>query len=239
MSKESMIDSTQGENGANIKYWLQKIPSPVANKKTAYAARAYIRSCGLMAIAEQMKREGSKYDPHEVVSILQQFFDVVIDRLKQGYSVNVGSMLHFRPSIKGSFAEKDEAFNSAKHQILVSVNEGRRLREALLNERAELVEMQVRPELTMVDVNMESSGAFLHVKGYHLYDSEGNARWFVRVNKKVTEIAPLFVKKNGREAMLSLPIAKYPKGTTISLLLRYYKGKNNFVEYTYPEAITL
>ncbi|MDO5463284.1 MAG: hypothetical protein Q4F99_07370, partial [bacterium] len=119
------------------------------------------------------------------------------------------------------------------------VSEGRRLRDALRHERAEHVEVHTHTELIMVDINPEEGVIFLHVKGYRLHQPEEDVHWFVCVDKKVTEIKPLFVKKNGREAMISLPTEIYPVGTSLSLSMRLYKGKNRFAEFVYPEIIEL
>lgn len=113
-----------------IQYRLTPIPNRNGGNG-GFAARAVVRSLGLKQIAEQMVREGSKYSENEIIAIADQLFSVVLNRLKNGFSINLGSMLRIRPSIKGKFEREDEAFDPKKHKIFVAVSVGRWLREKI------------------------------------------------------------------------------------------------------------
>ena len=210
---------------ANIAYRLIPLPYLVRGKQY-YAARAEIHPASLKTIAQQMVREGSKYAEHEILGIAEQMMDVIIDNLRHGRSVNFGSVMRFRPTIKGAFTNKDEAFDSSKHQLLVSVSAGSRLRHALEGVTVEKVDAITTPELRDVEVTPSGETTFVQVNGRHLYCEQlgKQAKWFVITNQQRTAIKPILQKKSGKEVLFSLNTADYPTGTTIQLLFQQEKG---------------
>lgn len=210
------LNETLG-NEPTVQYTLSPMP-PDAKGHITYGAHAIVKSCGLRAIADQMKREGSKYAQGEILAIAEQMIDVIINRLQNGYSVNFGSMMRFRPSIKGRFETKDAPFDPAQHELLVAVSVGRRLRKALEGVSVEQVADQTIPELNSVEVSCSSGTRFFKVNGYHLNRSD--AKWFIKVGKKTYWLDPVSQKKTGREVLLFQPEKTLSAGTEATLGLR-------------------
>ena len=86
------LNETKSSN--KVRYRL--VETPIQKEgKACYAARAVVRTTSLRQIAEQMVREGSKYAEHEILGIAEQMIGVIIDRLRDGDSVNFGSIMRY------------------------------------------------------------------------------------------------------------------------------------------------
>ena len=86
----------------------------------SYFARVHAEVKSLRELAETMVREGSKYKATEIFAILQDFTDLTIRLLQEGYAINVGSLVRFRPSIRGKFTSEEDVFTRGVHQIVVT-----------------------------------------------------------------------------------------------------------------------
>ncbi|MBR5592045.1 MAG: hypothetical protein IKW38_05905 [Kiritimatiellae bacterium] len=212
---------------ANIAYRLIPLPYLVRGKQY-YAARAEIHPASLKTIAQQMVREGSKYAEHEILGIAEQMMDVIIDNLRHGRSVNFGSVMRFRPTIKGAFTNKDEAFDSSKHQLLVSVSAGSRLRHALEGVAVECVDQVNLPEIRSVVVEHPGATHLVEVIGAHLYQKNlgSGASWWIRTAEKQNPITEVVQKRTGRNVTFLLPQSTFPIGTEATFVLKV--GKNEF-----------
>ncbi|MBQ9694089.1 MAG: hypothetical protein IJV69_04960 [Kiritimatiellae bacterium] len=120
------------ENGDTSAIRYNVVKNAVLEKstgETSYYARVYASTKSLREVAETMVREGSKYSAYEVYTILESFAAVVTRLLQEGYAVNVGSLVHFRPSIVGKFKTEADSFTRGTHQIKVRANIGSSLRD--------------------------------------------------------------------------------------------------------------
>lgn len=105
----------------------------------SYFARVHAEVKSLRELAETMVREGSKYKATEIFAILQDFTDLTIRLLQEGYAINVGSLVRFRPSIRGKFTSEEDVFTRGVHQIVVTSATGSVLRNIAANTVVERV----------------------------------------------------------------------------------------------------
>lgn len=115
-----------------------------------YCARVHAATKSLKEVAETMVREGLKYSPYEVYCILQSFAEVVSRLLKEGYAVNVGSLVRFRPSITGRFNSDTEAFSHSNHRIVVRACVGTALRNVASTATVTRISATWVPELMTI-----------------------------------------------------------------------------------------
>jgi hypothetical protein len=220
-----MLSETKTSN--KIRYRLVETPIK-KDGRVCYAARAVVRPMGLAQIAEQMVREGSKYAEHEIVGIAEQMMDVIIYQLRSGYSVNFGSVMRFRPSIKGRFESKEDTFDLKEHQLRVAVSAGSRLRNALDGVAVECVDEVKMPEIRAVSVEHPGQLHLVEVTGRHLYQKHlgDGVSWWARVADKQHPIMDVVQKSSGRTVTFLLPQAIFPIGTEVTIVLKV--GKNEF-----------
>jgi hypothetical protein len=145
-----MLNADNGATSA-IKYEVVKnhALSKVKGVNKFYA-RVMASSKSLREVADTMVREGCKYEPGEVVAILEKFADVTTRLLQEGHSVNVGSLVHFRPSIRGTFESVDDSFSKADHRLVVTASIGSALRNAVANATVVRVTQVSFPEMSIV-----------------------------------------------------------------------------------------
>jgi hypothetical protein len=220
-----MLNETKNSN--KIRYRL--VETPIKKEgKVCYAARAVVQPMSLAQIAQQMVREGSKYAEHEIVGIAEQMMDVIIHQLRSGKSVNFGSVMRFRPSIKGRFESKEDAFDLKAHQLRVAVSAGSRLRDALEGVAVECVDEVKMPEIRAVTVDTLGKMRWVEVTGKYLYQKNlgDGANWWVRVADKQHPIAEVVQKPTGRTVTFLLPQTTIPVGTEVTIGLKV--GKNEF-----------
>lgn len=146
------------ENGDSsvIRYDLAKNKFLEKNKgETSYYARVYAKSKSLREVADTMVREGSKYGVYEVYGILEAFTAVVTRLLQEGHAVNMGSLVHFRPSIQGKFATEADVFERGTHRIVVRASVG----SALRNVAATAAVSRISAALSMPELLAVVNGA--------------------------------------------------------------------------------
>jgi hypothetical protein len=138
-----------------------------------YNARVTTPTKSLLAVAETMQREGSKYQPHEIVGILTQFGDVVARLVNEGNAVNVGSLMKIRPTIKGSFSAEDDNYTEGSQRIVVKTTVGTLLRNVAAKANVRRIDGKTAPEILSVldtksgEENAISSEGFIIVTGKH------------------------------------------------------------------------
>lgn len=219
------LKETKSSN--KVRYRL--VETPIQKEgKPCYAARAVVRTTSLRQIAEQMVREGSKYAEHEILGIAEQMIGVIIDRLRDGDSVNFGSIMRFRPSIKGNFESKGEPFDPKTHQLVVAVSAGSRLRDALEGVTVECLDEVKKPEIRSVTVAPLGDLHVVEVSGIHLYQKNlGNgASWWICTADQQIQIPNVAQKTSGRTVTFLLPHATIPNGVEATVVLK--RGKSEF-----------
>ena len=215
------------KTSSKVRYRLVETPMQKEGK-TCYAARAVVQNTSLRQIAAQMVREGSKYAEHEILGIAEQMIDVIIDRLRDGHSVNFGSMMRFRPSIKGSFDAKDEAFDPKTHQLVVAVSAGSRLRKALEGVTVECLDEAKLPEIREVTVEPLGDLRIVEVTGICLRQNNlgDGANWWIYTADQHYPISSVVQKASGRTVTFVLPQSAIPRGTEATIVLKV--GKREF-----------
>ena len=236
MSKEG-LKVNNGDAG-KVRYRICVAPQR-ENETPCFGARAEVKTVSLRAIAEQVEREIAKYDASEVLCITEQVIDAIIDRLRHGYSVNFGSMMRFRPAVKGRFEHEEDEFDANRHQLVVAVSAGAQLRHALDGVSVERIKRSAIPKIRKVEVSPSEDMTFVQVKGTALYrkDLGDAAQWFIKVDHTRQPITPQIQKSSGREVIFSFSHETYAKGTTFTLILRLTTPECSF-DYPTP-PITL
>lgn len=115
-----------------------------------YHARVEAPTKSLREVAEVMVREGLEFSSAQVVSMLESFASVVSRLLQEGNAVNVGSLVHFRPSIRGKFYDPEATFNKTDHQIVITATIGSALRNAAANASVTRATAVRLPEIELV-----------------------------------------------------------------------------------------
>ena len=204
-----------------IRYRLVETPIR-KDEKPCYAARVIVDPMSLRQIAAQMVREGSKYAEHEIVGMAEQMIDVIMHQLRNGRSVNFGSVMRFRPSIKGCFHAKDEPFNPKVHQLRLAVSAGRLMKHALEGVAVECADQEKLPEIRSVVVEHPGATHLVKVIGTHLYQKNlgSGASWWIRTANTQYPITEVVQKRTGRSVTFLLPQSTFPIGTEATFVLK-------------------
>ena len=118
--------------------------NPIFNARVTAPAKS------LKDVAETMAREGSKYRASEIYQILEHFTSVATNLVEDGNAVNVGSLFHIRPSIRGTFAGEDDAFQRSKQRIQIRTTVGANLRNAAVNAKVQRIGQVMVAEILTV-----------------------------------------------------------------------------------------
>ncbi len=81
-------------------------------------------------VIKQMIKQGSTVTRPDILSVIDDFNSAVETLLQQGATI-VTPIVSFRPSIRGVFDGVDDAYDPSRHQIMVNLNPGKRLRSYL------------------------------------------------------------------------------------------------------------
>ena len=217
---------------AKIRYTLRPIP-PKARKdnatSTPYAAHVKVQTASLRSIAEQMVREGSKFSEAEIIAMMTQMMDTIAYRLTNGETVNLGSMLRLRPAIRGTFESKESPFDPRQHEVIISANIGRKLRNIIQQTTTEQITPVNTPEFSQI-LPFEEASAERHVlsfmvRGNHLvkHPVGVTVSWFIKIADQTVEITPIL--SDDHKAVFSLSRADLPQADTFHVGLRIHKGK--------------
>ncbi len=87
-----------------------------------------LQSKSIDDIIDVMIGRGSTVTRAEALSVLEEYSAALEQLLRDGHSINT-PLFNLVPSIKGVFDDKNEPFNSERHQVRVNVNPGTRLRQ--------------------------------------------------------------------------------------------------------------
>ena len=87
-----------------------------------------LQSKSIDDIIDVMIGRGSTVTRAEALSVLEEYSAALEQLLRDGHSIHT-PLFNLVPSIKGVFDDKNESFNSERHQVRVNVNPGTRLRQ--------------------------------------------------------------------------------------------------------------
>jgi hypothetical protein len=192
-----------------------------------YNARVTTPTNSLQAVAETMQREGSKYQPHEIVGILTQFSDVVARLINEGYAVNVGSLMKIRPAIKGRFDAEDANFSEGVQRIVVKTTVGALLRDVAAKANVRRIDGKTLPLLEKVmnlttgnEGTLSTEGYILVTGKYIKWDTKAEDEgFFITMDGAETK---LDVESNGAEGVV-LALPELISGTEATLTFRTAK----------------
>lgn len=209
------------DDSCKVQYRVCGVPNPKGGN-ACYAGRAVMKKASLRSIAEQMEREGSKYAQHEILGIAEQMIDVIVDRLRHGETVDFGSMMRIRPSIKGRFESEMDRFDDSRHELEVVVTAGSQLRKALEGVGAEKVGALAYPEITSAEVTQGEEVTLVYIRGRRLYrtDLGKGAQWSLTIDGTTIDVKPLLQKLNGRYVTFSFTPEQLPAGAVATLTLK-------------------
>lgn len=234
-----------GREDVKIRYKLRPVPpkARTASGEGSYAAHVLKRTASLASIVEQMAREGSKYSEAELIAIVTHLLNTVAYRLAKGESVNLGSMIHLKPAIRGTFETLDTPFDATKHEVVVSTSVGSRLRKVVQQTKLEHVKDEPLPKLKSVmlvgTANTKNATVSFMVQGTRLMAKPNRKphEWFIQIGDQRTAITP--IANDTKKAMFAVPTSILPIGTTFQLLLRVYKSPKKYAEIYYDKPLTV
>ena len=192
-----------------------------------------------------MVREGSKYKSSEIFAILQDFTDLTIRLLQEGYAVNVGSLVRFRPSIRGKFTSENDTFTRGVHRIIVRSATGSILRNVAASTTVERISATSHPQIRLVynsitgKANTVCSNGTLSIQGVHLAWNRENSEegFFVTLDGATQQCEVLHVNEADTHALLKLPHA-LQEGDSITLSFRTRTAtENGLVTTTYSTPL--
>ena len=201
----------------------------------SYCARVHASVKSLRELAETMVREGSKYKSSEIFAILQDFTDLTIRLLQEGYAVNVGSLVRFRPSIRGKFTSENDTFTRGVHRIIVRSATGSILRNVAASTTVERISATTsQPQISIVynsitgKANTVCSNGTLSIQGVHLAWNRENPEegFFVTLDGATQQCEVLHVNEADTHALLKLP-HELQEGNSITLSFRTRTATEN------------
>ncbi len=112
----------------NLEYYLQQ--SNLGNTKTLHGQPSYRDSLDQEQVILEMLQRNSGMSREMIIGVLNLLLEVLTDRLKQGYRINL-DLVNMALVIKGTFEDKYERFDTDKHQVKLQATEGKVLRKRL------------------------------------------------------------------------------------------------------------
>ena len=223
-----MLNADNGD-AVGIRYEVVKNHAQSKLKSVdVYNARVVAGVKSLREVADAMVLEGCKYETAEVLAILEKFAQVTARLLQKGNAVNVGSLVRFRPSIQGKFADEGDSFQRGTHRILVRACIG----SALRNIAATASAMRVTPALPMPELlavyngatgneNMVSNEATFAVRGKALvYDKDAaDEGFFLNLDGQDLRCPVVTIDDTACNVMLMVPHQVAP-GNELELTFR-------------------
>lgn len=149
----------------SLRYYLQLNPiTPDPNDRSAR-----IDSTARLSqddIVGRMMKRGTMVTQSDVLAVLNLYNEVVSDEIANGATVNL-PLANFKPSIRGTFKDANDSYDSSRHVKRASVSQGLLLAEKMRNAPAEKVTTSLpSPVITeFVDFNSGQSNAVLTPNG--------------------------------------------------------------------------
>jgi hypothetical protein len=181
-----------------------------------------------------------------VFCILEAFAEVVSRLLKEGYAVNVGSLVRFRPSILGRFNSDTETFSRGTHRIVVKACVGTSLRNVAASATVARISATWVPEMTSIyngmtgEENTVTPEGNIVIAGKRLKWnlSAADEGFFASVDGDELPCTVLTTDKTNETIFVLLPHA-LAEGQTVEITFRTRvtpNGELSMVEY--PTALT-
>lgn len=135
------------ENAAATKQKGEPVYTAVVTPKETYT---------IADVAERMAAEGCAVRPATITLVISEFAELVAKLVAEGRAVNVGGVVRFAPAIRGTFTSEDDAFDPARHQVVVNATVGSRLRTAAAESSVQRVQPVILPKIESV-VNVHTA----------------------------------------------------------------------------------
>jgi hypothetical protein len=130
----------------SIKY--QIIPSKLIGNPDGFAARVQSRrTVEIEEIAAEIARLGTTVSKEDALNVLNHYHNVVARTLLKGETVNTPAV-HYRVSLRGTFAHQGDSFDPSRHQLTIRLSAGPLLHRALRDAQVEkhlAVKVEPRP----------------------------------------------------------------------------------------------
>lgn len=212
-----------------IKYFLQ--PNPITPDPNDQSARVISNQVhDLQSITREMLKRGSTITEADISAVLKVFFDVVIDEVVEGNSVNL-PLVTIRPGITGVFNSATDSFDASRHFKKANLNAG-----VLLNQRMALAGVEkvmqaaAAPALiAFTDINTQTTNSILtpngigQLVGEELKFNPANANegiFFIAADATATKVTVVASRTEGR-LMFSIPAALVPGSYTLEVRKGY------------------
>lgn len=215
--------------------------------ETTYFARVHAEVKSLRELTETMVREGSKYKASEIFAILQDFTNLTIRLLQEGYAINVGSLVRFRPSIRGKFTSEEDVFTRGIHRIVVASATGSVLRNVAADALVERVnKSDTLPKLSTIHnattgrMNTLSHTKLLTVLGKRLtWDiDDPNEGFFATLGNDSRRCEVLHANKQKTNVLIKVP-QDLQVGDQISITFRTQLTETDpHLNIPYPTLLT-
>lgn len=99
--------------------------------KDVYTARVVAKETyGTVQVADRMVAEGCLAKASTISLVLTDFANLIGKLVAEGRAVNIGGVVRFTPTIRGTFETADSAWDAAKNSITVKACAGNRMRVA-------------------------------------------------------------------------------------------------------------
>jgi len=107
------------------------IKSPLASHPTGYAARVQAnQTIPFERVMDMVAHRHTTVAKSEVLSVLEDFFETVEELLQDGKAVATPQAI-LRTTIRGNFESEADQFDPQRHEVVVRIAPGKRLRRAI------------------------------------------------------------------------------------------------------------
>lgn len=222
------------EDYTNVQYKVSRnaAASKVAGRDVFSARVIAKETYSTKQLAERMVSEGCAVKATTIRLVLTEFADLIGKLMAEGRAVNIGGLVRFRPSVRGTFDSVDAAFNTAKNAIVVNASIGSRMRAAAALSGVKRLDDIEMPVLQLVidrttqkrDV-ITSEGAF-NVAGEHLtWDAAAEDEgWFISYGGFETKCTPAADEQDPANAALTATQTFTAADEEIQLIFRTRMG---------------
>jgi len=198
-----------------IRYALY--PNRLRNQKESNSYLAKVRSQGnysLKKLIKRMTRPGIGVSDSAAVGVLNAFFGVMEEVLKEGYTIST-PLFHIKPVIKGPFIDYQDYFKEEKNTLHFSISAGNQLKE--LPEGLSMRKVNPvmhRPAITRLfnaidktSLNQIVGGDIIGIGGYEFYvnGDEQSGVYFVADNG-IEKQAQYVTRLSSYQLLVGVPI---------------------------------
>jgi len=149
-------------------------------------------------VVDQMISRGSTVTKAEALSVMEEFAVALIQLIKDGHNV-VTPLFNVSISIRGTFVDASDAFDSSRHTMKVRILPGRRLKEVMSKVKVEKVQgMKPLPVLqsfrdvtSKTESDILTPGGIGHIVGSALKFDAADANqgvFFTALNGAITKV---------------------------------------------------